>query len=142
MRQKESQNHWIEIGVGLSLLLGLDLIIKQWLMEQSLVSWNRGGFLGWVPSWWWLPLGMVVIAGVGLKLKQTQNRWLKWSWLLILAGGIGNLSDRLRFGAVRDYIPYPGGIQGNLADIYLTVGVSLMLVWLWRQRYETNRTNL
>jgi len=68
---------------------------------------------------------------------------------LVLAGGIGNLYDRLVFACVRDFIhPLPGvklpfGITwpsgdphlwpyvSNVADAFLLVGIALLVIRLW-----------
>ena len=69
---------------------------------------------------------------------------------LLVAGGLGNLYDRLAFGCVRDFIhPLPGvelpfGITwpngaaevwpwvSNIADLWLLVGIAGLLVLTWR----------
>lgn len=51
---------------------------------------------------------------------------------MILGGGIGNIGDRLRFGAVRDFVDlHWGGYHWptfNLADAFITVGVVIVLI--------------
>lgn len=69
---------------------------------------------------------------------------------LVIAGGLGNLYDRLRFACVRDFlhplpgVRYPFGIDtpwsgrevwpyvSNLADLWLIIGVAVLVVFLWR----------
>jgi lipoprotein signal peptidase len=64
--------------------------------------------------------------------------WAKVSWknlgsssktafILILAGGLSNLGERLITGSVRDYFLVANGIF-NLADAYILVGVIWFLV--------------
>jgi signal peptidase II len=53
-------------------------------------------------------------------------------WLptgLLLGGAAGNLIDRIRLGAVTDFIKLPHWPAFNLADACITVGV-LVLVWV------------
>jgi signal peptidase II len=55
---------------------------------------------------------------------------------LVAAGAVGNLSDRLAFGCVRDFldvylIHYP---VFNVADILITVGAGLLVVELLRRK--------
>jgi signal peptidase II len=53
-------------------------------------------------------------------------------WLptgLLLGGAAGNLIDRIRLGAVTDFVELPHWPAFNLADACITVGV-LVLVWV------------
>jgi len=70
---------------------------------------------------------------------------------LIVAGGAGNLYDRLRFACVRDFLhplptaklplglAWPGGdtalwpYVSNIADAWLLVGIALLMFRLWRR---------
>jgi signal peptidase II len=51
-------------------------------------------------------------------------------WLptgLLLGGAIGNIIDRVRDGAVTDFVKLPGWPAFNVADIAITVGVVALL---------------
>jgi signal peptidase II len=51
-------------------------------------------------------------------------------WLptgVLLGGALGNVLDRLRSGAVTDYVKLPNWPAFNLADIAITVGVVLLI---------------
>lgn len=56
----------------------------------------------------------------------------------VIAGGVGNLVDRIAFGYVRDFIDYTFletffGIDfavGNIADIFILVGVLCLIVYI------------
>lgn len=69
---------------------------------------------------------------------------------LLIGGGLGNLYDRLTYACVRDFIHplpgwlWPGGITingtreiwpyvSNLADLFLLVGIVILLRHLWRR---------
>ena len=70
---------------------------------------------------------------------------------LLLAGGLGNLYDRIRFACVRDFLhplpgiempfgwrnPLDGGRElwpyvSNIADLFLLVGIGMLMIFLWR----------
>ena len=55
---------------------------------------------------------------------------------LVLAGALGNLWDRVKFGAVRDFLAFSVGSfhwpTFNLADVWLTVGICAYLLATWR----------
>lgn len=104
-------------------LVGLDQVVKLWALQRDGVIINRGVLLGWLPSdWWW-----VILAGLWTILwrywKQ-QKGAKKWWLLLVLAGGWSNIFDRLAYAGVVDMIYYPKlAVYGNIADIYLGIGV-------------------
>ena len=61
---------------------------------------------------------------------------------MVCAGGIGNLIDRIRLGYVTDYIE-PLFVQFavfNFADILITVGAILLVVWLALDARRGKRT--
>ena len=47
---------------------------------------------------------------------------------LLLAGSLGNLIDRLRLGSVTDFIRVPHWPAFNMADIFIAMGVGLILL--------------
>lgn len=54
-----------------------------------------------------------------------------WPWAWVVGGGLGNVIDRLFYGAVRDFLFLSWGNWSwpvfNLADTYLTIGALLLL---------------
>jgi signal peptidase II len=102
---------------------------------------NRGavfGFLSGVESWWRMPffLTFSAVAVVLLAMFYVRSRpdqgLLRVSLALILAGAIGNVIDRLRFGYVIDFLDvywhsyhWPAF---NVADSAISVGICLMLL--------------
>jgi signal peptidase II len=48
--------------------------------------------------------------------------------VLAVAGIVGNLTDRVLLGSVRDFLVIPGDVAFNLADVALTVGLLLCAV--------------
>ena len=84
---------------------------------------------------WFLSAAAVVIIGifmVWLKRLPDAARLLPCAIALILAGAVGNLIDRVRFGYVIDFIDvHAYGFHWpafNLADSAIVVGVFLILV--------------
>jgi len=89
----------------------------------------------------------VIVATSIFAFKTTaRSRWVHAGIGLILAGGIGNLYDRIMFGAVRDFIhmfpgwdlpfgfEWPGGGSGlfpwvyNVADVLLLAGMVILFL--------------
>lgn len=72
----------------------------------------------------------IVIFGFLVKYKH-HNLLSKISCLMIIAGGLGNLVDRLRLHYVVDFIHfYFFNYIFNFADCLVTVGVALMVIYV------------
>ena len=59
-------------------------------------------------------------------------------WLpteMLLGGALGNVIDRIRYGAVTDFIKLPGWPAFNVADIAITGGVLVLLYVTERPRH-------
>lgn len=95
---------------------------------------NQGGPFGVA-----LPLWLIFVTGIAGTLAFSCLWWrestlqVEWPWMLILAGGIGNLLERMLFGCIMDYIALPGLSffpVFNLADALITIGVvGIFLHW-------------
>lgn len=66
-----------------------------------------------------------------MKNFSNLSKVVNVSLLLVLAGGIGNLIDRLLRGYVIDYIDINNLFEFpvfNLADIFVVVGVAIIII--------------
>lgn len=80
----------------------------------------------------------VAVALVLLIVRPKTPRIFRVSLLCIVAGGLGNLIDRLAFGYVRDFIDYTFlqtffGIDfaiGNIADIFVMIAMGMLVVYI------------
>lgn len=63
------------------------------------------------------------------------NLWFLLGLTLVISGGIGNFIDRLRQGYVVDMIQldFVDFAIFNVADVYLTLGVLVLVFILWRE---------
>ncbi|MGJ8635904.1 MAG: signal peptidase II [Phycisphaerales bacterium] len=126
------------------------------VLEFTLVL-NPGAVfgIGAGQRWFFIIFTLIaMIVSVVLFAKWTKARdWTAHAGFgLIIAGGLGNLYDRIIFGCVRDFIhPLPGmklpfGITwpnggsdevwpyvSNVADLYLLIGIGLLLIFTWKQ---------
>lgn len=75
-------------------------------------------------------IGMALIFVYMVSIKGDGKTLLKLSLALILAGGIGNLIDRLRLGYVVDFIDVRliNFAIFNVADICISIGVFLLVI--------------
>lgn len=99
---------------------------------------------GW-QRWFFIALSSVVSVMLLWMLPRQTSQLGKVSFCMILAGAIGNLIDRVRFGHVVDFIHFHW--QGNyfpafnLADSAISVGVCLLLIqWFILEKNESNNT--
>lgn len=100
--------------------------------------WNRGMSFGMLnsgdPMVPWILGGLAVAVAIGLVWWLARaHRWLVIAGLgLVLGGAVGNLIDRLLYGAVVDFVLLHAGRWQwpafNLADSAITLGV-LALLW-------------
>lgn len=54
--------------------------------------------------------------------------------LLLIAGTLWNLYDRVVYEGVRDFIVMPWLFVFNVADIFLTLGITLALIYVYNQK--------
>lgn len=74
---------------------------------------------------------VIVIAVLALLVYFSRNGTRPWVWLptgLLLGGAVGNIVDRLREGAVIDFVKLPYWPPFNVADSAITVGVVVLLL--------------
>lgn len=120
---------------------------------------NTGAIFGLGRGSRWLLIGLSLMAVVVilwlLPHARASGGWSQVALGLILAGALGNLYDRVRFGAVRDllylfpgvHLPWgltwPGGITElypwifNIADAALVIGVGAMMIGAYRRKKPT-----
>ena len=72
-------------------------------------------------------IGIVFILFVFLK-QNNSVIWLRLSLGLIVGGALGNLFDRVKDGAVVDFISVGWWPAFNIADSSISVGMCLLLV--------------
>jgi len=73
-------------------------------------------------------VAFAVLLGLFLVSAERPGLWLPIG--LLAGGAVGNLIDRIREGAVTDFIDLPNWPAFNVADIEITVGV-LVLVGIY-----------
>jgi len=71
---------------------------------------------------------VLLVGFLGFLATRGRTGWLVWlPAALLLGGALGNLADRVREGAVTDFIDLPLWPTFNLADVAIVVGVLLLL---------------
>jgi len=89
-------------------------------------------------------IGATIVLLVGLLVFlafRGGGGWLVWlPAALLLGGALGNLADRVRDGAVTDFIDLPLWPTFNLADVAITAGVLLLLLDVERSESKRKRS--
>lgn len=159
-RTTRSATAWLSLGVALLALdqaskLGARVLLGHGravpllppVIDLTLVH-NRGvalGALADLPAGLREPLLLVVPLLITVAVLWAAFRgWrrapalMRASWVLILAGALGNVVDRVAFGPVTDFMRFSAGghvlFINNLADDFVCLGVALLLVTLPRGR--------
>ena len=83
--------------------------------------------------WWVLALlALAIVAALSVWLWRAQNRLVAAALGLLIGGALGNVLDRLRHGAVMDFLDFHLGVYHwpafNLADVAVVSGVALLLL--------------
>ena len=143
-------------SIGLIIAVGLvavDQLSKWWIVTNVMrppqiipvtpffnlvLGWNRGvsfGLFNSGSSWnqWLLPvLALIIVAVLLVWLWRVENRLLAVSIGLIVGGAVGNVIDRINYGAVVDFLDFHAvGFHWpafNAADSGITVGAIILVL--------------
>ena len=93
-----------------------------------------------------MPIIAIVAIIALLVIRPNTPTNMRLGAILIAAGALGNLVDRLAFGYVRDFINYDfldpffkyGFAIGNVADLFLLMGVVMIVVYIIFEFQETD----
>jgi signal peptidase II len=92
-------------------------------------AWRQGLFIG-------LTLLVVAMLLFAYGKVRSSDTWSRTAYVLIVAGALGNLTDRLRLGEVVDFLDFYVGAYHwpafNVADSAITVGALMLVVSLLR----------
>lgn len=113
----------------------VDPILNLRYVENTDIAFN---LLSFVPESVRFPLllavGAIAVAALlALLARGRQRGWALAGLLLASAGALGNYLDRILRGYVVDFIHVPYWPVFNLADVLITVGGALLLLFGFRQ---------
>lgn len=101
------------------------------------VTFGIGRGLGLVAPWAVAAVTGLVLAVIAWMALRAPTRTEAAGYGLVLGGGVGNLLDRLRIGAVVDFLDlhYAGWHWPafNMADVAIVCGVLLLVSIGWRR---------
>jgi signal peptidase II len=144
----------LSIFALIGLVLLLDQLSKQWVVGihgmaagwiaaplpffNLVLVWNRGisfGLFSHHPEWMpWILLGLTSLMTLVLAcwLSRTPRRLTQIGLSMVIGGAMGNIIDRLHYGAVVDFLDFH--LFGrhwpafNIADSAIFIGV-VFLLW-------------
>ncbi|SFH28855.1 signal peptidase II [Palleronia marisminoris] len=109
---------------GLPVFSGFNLVLHR----------NDGitfGLFGQVPWWALTGVALTVTAWLFLMMWRTTRASEATAYGLIAGGALGNVIDRVRFGAVTDFLDFHLGAYHwpafNLADVAVVTGAALIV---------------
>jgi signal peptidase II len=138
-----------------------DLLTKWWIVGQVMnppraieitpffnlvMVWNRGitfgmfGDAGW-GRWAFAVLALAIVVVLISWLSRASYRSTALALGLVIGGAIGNVIDRIRWGAVADFLDFH--VAGwhwpafNVADSAIVIGVGILLLEALFSRKET-----
>ena len=138
----------------ISVLFIVDRLLKIWFLKNPGVRWdfikglfgvslvhNQGIAFG-------IPLNqtilfalivgaLVLLVRAWLTAQRRHRTVLAFGLSLMVAGAVSNLIDRLRYGAVIDYLDVPFFTVFNLADVMISGGAALLLLAVLRSKTVT-----
>jgi len=115
--------------------LGSELLSSKFLNIRLI--WNEGiafGLLSFNETIFYnaLTFLILIIILIIFFMLSKSNGIKKFSLMMILGGAIGNVYDRIFYGAVPDFIDFHIGnfhwFIFNVADIFITLGVIFMII--------------
>jgi len=84
-----------------------------------------------------LLIGVALLALVAYFVRHAQQRLMWLPTGMLLGGALGNIVDRLREGAVTDFIKLPlGWPPFNLADASITLGIVTLFLVIDHSRHH------
>lgn len=114
-------------------------LVMVWNRGVSFGMFNSGGALA---PWLLSGLALAVVMGLLWWLRRADQHLTGIGLGLVIGGALGNVIDRIRYGAVVDFLDFH--VAGyhwpafNLADAAICIGAGLMLadgLWTPRRQY-------
>ncbi len=104
-------------------------LVRMWNTGVSFSMFNDYGNLG---RYLLIVLALLIVSGLLWWMKKEQNKLIEVCLGFIIGGAIGNVIDRIRYGAVFDFLDFSyNGYHWpafNVADSFICVGAITIIV--------------
>ena len=126
----------VKILVRANIPLGADVPFLPYILDLTYVQ-NTGAAFSLLRQHTWLLtlISAVVVAAMCWLIVKGffRNALGRWAAALVLAGGMGNLIDRVLLGYVTDMFQtvFMDFAVFNVADCCITIGVPLLFLYVW-----------
>jgi signal peptidase II len=144
-------DQWTKTLLRSRLMMGETWVPWDWLRSIILIvrtqntgaAFSLGRGLG--PLFTLLAIGAVLailfyyprLTAMGLA---PHTLWmLRMAMGLLLGGAVGNLIDRLLYGQVTDFISIRYFAVVNIADISISAGAAVLILWLWIEERQAKK---
>ncbi len=140
-------------GIAALIAFTLDRLSKWWFIDiyelpskgvveilpifDVVMIWNRGVSFGFLSAssdmgrWALVALNVVIVTVLVFWLKSAKDKLLAGSIGLVIGGALGNIYDRVKFGAVADFFQFHWEnwyfAVFNVADSFIFVGAVLLI---------------
>src|SRR3989344_7865268 len=87
-------------------------------------------------NWFFMLFSIAVIIAIFYYLRKKideKEKFLQLAVGLLLGGTIGNMADRIFYGAVTDFLDFRIWPVFNVADSAVTVSVIILIILLWKK---------
>lgn len=115
------------IDIGTKYLASNHYLNNLPLISREVIH-NKGvsfGLFHNIPHILFIIIGIVLIAVLVFFRYKASTLKTDIVIALLIGGALGNIYDRARFGAVRDFIQWP---TFNMADVFICIGIAFYLV--------------
>lgn len=145
----------VTVAIAALVVILLDQLHKWWMLEQLgmatrdsiellpffrlVMVWNQGVSFGMLQQdvdymrWFLIAVALVICAFMLRFGLRSDLKLERIGYGMVIGGALGNVIDRLRFGAVADFFHFHVGSFSwpafNVADSAICLGVALLL-WM------------
>ena len=87
-------------------------------------------------NWFFMLFSILVIIAIFYYLRKKideKEKFLQLAVGLLLGGTIGNMTDRILYGAVIDFLDFRIWPVFNVADSAITISVVMLIILLWKK---------